>query len=542
MTPSVSISRTLSLRAPIANETERSHFQERLALTCFVVFLIGFAASVLELLALAFVLEVNLSTYLARKAVPLQLATTFVALIGSMVLRKTRLSARALGAADVLLTVGICLGWGLMTVTEHPLIGHEARIELTPLLAASFTLATRAALVPSTPARSAFSGLLAMAPLLPITYLHRRAAIPAQDPFGPTLYVAFWAAVGIACTSTITTVIYGLRIEVRKAMELGQYVLEEKLGEGGMGVVYRASHKLLRRPCAIKLLTGTDRDAAHRFEREVRITAHLTHPNTISVFDYGHTPDGTFYYAMEYLDGTTLEQLVADFGPQSASRVVHILVQVCGVLEEAHAYGLVHRDIKPANIMLTERGLVPDVVKVLDFGLVKQIKAMGPGLSNVNVLLGTPHYMAPEAILEPGKVDGRTDLYALGATAYFLLTGRHVFHGGNVVDIASQHVHELPAPPSAKVSGIPASLDAVVLACLAKRQEDRPTDATTLAKMLLECEVDEWTRDDAREWWQQPRAVAVSQARSIARLETRVGTDRELSDTVTIELDDRGVS
>ncbi len=347
-----------------------------------------------------------------------------------------------------------------------------------------------------------------MAPLLPVTYLHRRAALPVVDPVGPTLYVAFWAVVGIACTSTITTIIYGLRLQVRKAMELGQYVLEEKLGEGGMGVVYRASHKLLRRPCAIKLLTGRAGEAADRFEREVRITAHLTHPNTIAIFDYGHTPDGIFYYAMEYLDGTTLEDLVTEFGAQSASRVVHILVQVCGVLEEAHTRGLVHRDIKPSNIMLTERGLIPDVVKVLDFGLVKDATPFDPDLSHANTLLGTPHYMAPEAILEPRQVDGRTDLYALGATAYFLLTGQHVFDGANLVDLCSQHVHAVPVAPSAKLPDIPASLDAVVLACLAKRREDRPANAATLAKLLLQCEVDEWTRDDAKRWWEQPHAWA----------------------------------
>ncbi len=207
---------------------------------------------------------------------------------------------------------------------------------------------------------------------------------------GAMIYTAIWVTIGIACTTTISHVIYGLQLQVQKAMQLGQYVLEEKIGEGGMGVVYRASHAMLRRPTAIKLLTGSTGTAAERFEREVQITARLTHPNTVVVFDYGRTPEGVFYYAMEYLNGITLQDLVGELGALSPSRALHVLLQVCGALEEAHANGLVHRDIKPANVMLTDRGGVLDVVKVLDFGLVKEIDRGDAGVTSSNTILGTP--------------------------------------------------------------------------------------------------------------------------------------------------------
>src|SRR6185503_3012449 len=211
--------------------------------------------------------------------------------------------------------------------------------------------------------------------------------------------------------------------EVRDARRLGRYTLLEKIGEGGMGAVYSVRHAMLRRPTAMKLLPPQKFGAQNvaRFEREVQLTARLTHPNTIRIFDYGRTPDGIFYYAMEYLDGANLAEVIAEGGPMPAGRVIHILDQVAGALTEAHGIGLIHRDVKPANIILTEQGGVPDVAKILDFGLVKEMGETGADpLTHADTLTGTPMYMSPEAIAAPDQVDARADLYALGAVGYYL--------------------------------------------------------------------------------------------------------------------------
>jgi hypothetical protein len=245
---------------------------------------------------------------------------------------------------------------------------------------------------------------------------------------------------------------------------------------------------MLRRPCAIKLLShGTSTATAmERFEREVQITARLTHPNTVAIYDYGHTPDGVFYYAMEYLEGITLEDLVDDHGPQSAPRVVHILVQACGALEEAHLSGLVHRDIKPANIMLTERGRVPDVVKVLDFGLVKETETTSPEVTSANAILGTPHYMAPEQI-RGEEVDQRSDIYSIGAMMYRALTGYHPF-SGEPLTVLSKHLTELPVPPHERAPGIgiSAGMSRLVMRALAKDPAERFQRVEDLQSLLVE--------------------------------------------------------
>jgi serine/threonine-protein kinase len=361
----------------------------------------------------------------------------------------------------------------------------------------------------------------------------------AEQWLPPAVGAAIWSALAIAASTVISHIIYGLRREVRKAMQLGQYVLEEKIGEGGMGAVYRASHAMLRRPTAIKLLSGTASHATERFEREVQITARLTHPNTIAVFDYGRTPDGVFYYAMEYLEGITLEDLVVEDGPQPARRVAHVLLQMCGALSEAHDAGLVHRDIKPANVMLTRRGGMADFVKVLDFGLVKESAHAGAAsnlaTSMVNTILGTPHYMAPEAILEPTSTDARADLYAVGATAYFLLTGEHVFGGANLVEICSQHLHEAPVPPSKKRADIPLALEEVVLACLRKKPADRPANAAKLASLIQACALGEWSPLEAQDWW------AAREAKT-APVATAAGEVSAFGKTIAVALEGRELS
>lgn len=309
-----------------------------------------------------------------------------------------------------------------------------------------------------------------------------------------------------------TMIVARLQREARKtaieAQQLGQYKLERKLGAGAMGVVYRGHHAMLRRATAIKLLDAdkVNPSSIERFEREVQITCKLHHPNTIQVYDFGRTPEGVFYYAMEYLDGINLENLVANDGPQPAGRVIHVLLQACGSLFEAHTKGLVHRDIKPANIMLNRRGGESDVVKVLDFGLVKAVDSKKQaGVTAENGLTGTPLYISPEAIQSPMSVDARSDLYGLGAVGYYLLTGKPVFDANSVIDICKKHVDETPIPPSERL-GKPVSseLENALLACLEKSPTHRPQTAKDFAGSLRKCpEYNQWSSDQADPWWRK---------------------------------------
>jgi serine/threonine-protein kinase len=301
-----------------------------------------------------------------------------------------------------------------------------------------------------------------------------------------------------------------LRRRMQAALKLGPFTLVEKLGEGGMGVVYKATHALLKRPTAVKLvrLDAENASALQRFEREVQLTSSLAHPNTIAVYDYERTRDGVFYYAMEYIDGITLEQLVERSGPLPGARVARILEQVAGALAEAHGIGLIHRDIKPANIMISRRGGLPDFVKVLDFGLVRSIAghdgfASSAALTQATALVGTPLYVAPEAIARAGELDGRSDLYSLGAVAYFLLTGEPLFRAGTVVEICGHHLHTPPEPPSARApSPVPPALEALVLRCLEKAPERRFASAEQLRAALRGLgDIGSWTDAEAARWW-----------------------------------------
>jgi serine/threonine-protein kinase len=269
-----------------------------------------------------------------------------------------------------------------------------------------------------------------------------------------------------------------------------------------MGEIYRARHAMLRRPTAVKLVSSGSEARLRRFEKEVQLTARLTHPNTISIYDYGRTPDGTFYYAMELLDGMSIEQLGALHGPQPGARVIHLLQQACGALSEAHGIGLIHRDIKPGNMYLCRRGGVADVVKVLDFGLVRELENDADvSRSNVDAVVGTPLYLSPEAILSPDRIDARADLYGLGGVAYFLLTGAPPFGGKSLVEICGHHLHTVPEPPSRR-RPVATDLERVVLRCLAKDPSERPASAAALAAELLACaDAGLWTVPDAESWW-----------------------------------------
>jgi CHASE1-domain containing sensor protein/tRNA A-37 threonylcarbamoyl transferase component Bud32 len=317
-----------------------------------------------------------------------------------------------------------------------------------------------------------------------------------------------------------------LRKRVDEAMELGQYRLGHLLGEGGMGVVYQAEHRMLARPAAIKLIrpeaTG-DRGEAHQrfrleqFEREAKATAALHSPHTIQVYDFGHTDRDEFYYVMELLDGLDLETLIQNEGPVDPARVVHILRQVCHSLAEAHSVGLVHRDIKPANIYLCRHGLEYDFVKVLDFGLVRTEKPLtqeGSTLQKPGSFAGTPAFCSPEMATTGGDVDGRSDLYSLGCVAYWLLTGRNVFEGRTSVAIVVAHVGDAPIPPSTVSEiDIPPDLESIVLWCLEKRPDDRPQTAEELSLRLDACtNASDWTAARAQHWWltHRPEGIPTS--------------------------------
>jgi len=381
------------------------------------------------------------------------------------------------------------------------------RPDMSMAMGVSCALIGRAAVVPSHSMRTAAVGVLSGIPVLVATLLTHLGIDPASRVMAPqvvTSQIAMWLAFAVFLSTTISQVIYGLSKQVREAARLGQYTLERKIGEGGMGVVYLARHALLRRPTAIKLLAPgvTGERALERFEREVQATSMLRHPNTVAIYDYGRTPDGVFYYAMEYLDGIDLEYLVEHESPLPEGRVVYILIQVANALNEAHRAGLIHRDIKPSNVLLCDHGDQPDFAKVLDFGLVKELSSASAAASTADSLTGTPLYMSPESIMAPTTVDARSDLYALGAVAYTLLTGSPPFTGNSALSVCAHHVHTAVVPPSQRrVQPMTQALEDVVLACLAKDREQRPASAAELADRLQHCGVTPWTTADARAWW-----------------------------------------
>ena len=304
-----------------------------------------------------------------------------------------------------------------------------------------------------------------------------------------------------------THIINTLRTEAHAARLLNQYRLGRKLGGGGMGEVFLAEHQMLKRPCAVKLIRAERAGDAHaiaRFEREVRATAQLSHWNTILIFDYGRNADGTFYYAMEYLPGLSLDRLVRRYGPMPAARVIYLLRQACDALHEAHEAGLVHRDIKPANLFAAARGGRYDVTKLLDFGLVKALHGgESMQLSREDTIAGSPLYVSPEQVMHSQPPDRRTDIYSLGSVAYYLLTGRPPFLGASAMEVMIAHTRDPVVPPSSVRPEVPADLEQVVLRCLAKKPGDRYPDTMSLAEALDACaDAADWSPRHAAEWWQ----------------------------------------
>jgi hypothetical protein len=317
---------------------------------------------------------------------------------------------------------------------------------------------------------------------------------------------AVFVVLGAAVAIFAAYVVNGLRKDLHDAKHVGQYELGHKLGEGGMGEVYLAEHQLLKRPCALKLINPDHRGnpvTLARFQREVQAAAKLTHPNTIEIFDYGHTDDGTFYYVMEYLPGINLADLVGQFGPLPPGRAIYLMRQVCKSLAEAHCHGIVHRDLKPANIFLAILGGECDVAKVLDFGLVKLTASPdSPKLTTDFTVSGTPWFMSPEQATCVRGIDGRADIYSIGAVLYFALTGKPPFDEETPAAVMAAHASQQIRPPSQLGFDVPGDLEAVVLKCLAKTPADRFACAREVAVALGSCRcAADWDDARAERWW-----------------------------------------
>jgi serine/threonine-protein kinase len=372
-----------------------------------------------------------------------------------------------------------------------------------------------AAIVPTRPRKTVAAALVA-ASMNPIAMLFARAnGTWDTGDVSNALLMHYPDFLIVGAAGVISHVVTQLGRQVTRAREMGSYRLGELLGRGGMGEVYKATHTMLARAAAIKLirpeaLGAGNSDGAQlairRFTREAEAAANLRSPHTVEVYDFGVTEDQTLYFVMEMLEGMDLESLVRGYGPLPAGRVIHLMRQACESLGEAHAKGLVHRDIKPANIHVGQVGLEYDFVKVLDFGLVKEVKrpnAADTRLTVEGMTLGTPTYMAPELALDEA-VDGRADLYALGCVMYFLLTGKVVFEADNVMRLMVRHIEEKPVPPSRRTDQpIPRALDDAILACLAKDPAARPPNAAAVSDALAaaEADVEPWTQEQAAAWW-----------------------------------------
>ncbi len=400
--------------------------------------------------------------------------------------------------------------WGVYSEVEYQ--GGFFGLSWVAVWMLSYTV-----IIPNRPAKTLLSLIVSASSVSIVIGLSMKYA-GTSIPVGPGPF--FFGAIFpyLVCTGMAyvgARVVYRLGTAVSRARELGSYRLIDILGRGGMGEVWRAQHRMLARPAAIKLIRPEalgesnieDRKTLQgRFEREAQATASMRSPHTIQLYDFGMADDGTFYYVMELLDGFDAETIVERFGPVPAERAIYFIQQICDSLGEAHEMGLIHRDIKPGNVYVCRYGREVDFIKVLDFGLVKSRRDAGSSdvkLTAENAVSGSPGYMAPERVLGNRPIDARVDIYALGCVAYWLVTGELVFRGATVMETIVQHVRERPIPPSERTElPIPASLDSVILRCLEKDPEKRPQSSDQLSQLLRACEVKPpWTRERARDWW-----------------------------------------
>jgi eukaryotic-like serine/threonine-protein kinase len=489
--------------------------RERLALLAKTLFLVSFGFWLFLLASLTLIGGADAFAVVRGPVALGHICASLTMAVLWLVTSRARLSLKAMGALDAVrfALAGVFLSW--MTLTD------EGQI-LQVLLALLVTVMVRAILMPSRPGRTALISALVFAPTVVVCIArhHPTAFLPGFSPgyqkLHMTLNTILWAVLGTVVATIVSRVLYGLRRQVAEASELGQYLLEERIGGGGMGEVWRARHRLLIRPAAIKVIRQTAvRGMAadpellvRRFEREARATAALTSPHTVQLYDFGVAEDGRLYYVMELLDGLDLDTLVRREGPLPAERVVHLLRQVCAALQDAHANGLVHRDIKPANVVVSRAGTTFDFVKVLDFGLVKLDSSVDADrdllkLSTDDGWSGTPGYMAPEVVMGATETDRRVDIYALGCVAYWLLTGKLVFEGENAMQVMMQHATSEPRRPSARIGrAMPAGLEELVMECLEKDPARRPASAQVLGERLAAVPLPSaWTAERAEQWW-----------------------------------------
>jgi serine/threonine-protein kinase len=502
---------------------DRALLQHRVGNVGLVLSLIGVAFMLMRVVA---VLAVGQPGRLVQTSMLAHYGGTLASVAMWLSCRRGERSVRAVHVIELVGLVVVCSLYAVMATG----IPQAFRPEMTLILAFGVFLLAHAVHVPSTWQWTVLIGAALALPLLIGSWLilnpldPRIVAASASAPgsvqrtaasiigIGMASVVTWWLVIA-GTAAAASAVIYGLRREVHEAQQLGQYTIESKLGEGGMGVVYRARHAMLRRPTAIKVLLP-DRVGARgleRFEREVQATAMLAHPNTVTIFDYGRTTDGLFYYAMELLDGASLAEIVERTGAMPPGRVAGILHQVAGALSEAHGRGLLHRDIKPANIMLTEQGGAADVAKVVDFGLVKtEDEADDPGMTADDTIIGTPQFLAPEVITGGGEDRPARDLYALGCVGYYLLVGEHVFSGETMIQVLAEHLETPPVPPSVRLhSPVPADLERLILELLAKEANDRPASAAHVVRRIESCPCfHNWTQEDARSWWREHGVAA----------------------------------
>ena len=444
--------------------------------------------------------------------------------------------ARKLGHRPQLL-IDLGAGYLVFQCLLISILTHWIPIPLVPRVSwVCVAILIYPAIVPNTPRKTLLVSLLA-ASTEPLAI--GLSVLRGIDFQGSWLYLLWTSLPNYICAFLVVIpvkIIHGLGQQVKRARELGSYRLEEPLGKGGMGEVFRATHQMLARPAAVKLIRpeilGSSAPAAarviiERFRREAEAAASLRSPHTISLYDFGVANDGTFFLVMELLDGLDLETLVERFGPLPPERVVHLLRQACASLEEAHVRGLVHRDIKPSNIFTCRLGLAVDFVKVLDFGLVKAVDDGGREatlLTAPDSTTGTPAYIAPEMVRGDRVADHRVDIYTLGCVGYWLLTGRLVFQAPNAIQVMYQHANTPPVPPSQRSEmEIPPELDSIILACLAKHPEDRPQTAGELSRRLATAVTAVWSEEQAQRWWDRhhPGPARVEPTESDVRMLTK---------------------
>jgi len=511
-----SLRERLAVGAGLGMGTDAPFVQERLALFGKTVFLLasGFFAAFNILFIVGGRVPVATMLLQQRNIWHFLSASTLGALWVITRARPWPLGTLAVLDACSLILPGI--GLALMAAQPDPQQLSDG------LLALTVTMMSRAILVPSTAGRTFLLSWIAALPLLVVSIIYHQLHVPTgvfEHGFLKLVASAssfLWLALAVTLSTVASRTIYGLRQQVKEAADIGQYTLEAKIGSGGMGEVWRARHRMLIRPAAVKLIRprglgstpGSNQQLLlRRFEREARATAALKSPNTVQLYDFGVADDGTLYYVMELLDGMDLETLVRRFGPVPAERAIHLLEQVCASLDDAHQNGLVHRDIKPANLVVSRFGSAWDFVKVLDFGLVK-LESTRQSDESVRLTAdgsagGTPGYMAPEVALGEKETDHRVDLYAVGCVAYWLITGKLVFEADSAMKMMFAHAHTPPAPPSSSTElPIPPGLEALILECLAKDPKKRPPNAAALQARLQEIPLaTPWTRERAERWW-----------------------------------------